>query len=562
MIRWGSPQLLWLLLAVPAIAAAMLAGVWLRRRSLARLADAELLPRLTDSRSARLAQIKSLLLLAGLACLILAAARPQWGEKLQVYKGRGIDVVIVMDASRSMLATDVAPNRLTRARTQVSALLDNLSTDRVGVVAFAGEAQVMCPLTPDVEAAKLFLGIIDPDNMPKPGTNIQRAIEAAASTFDPEAETSRALVLVTDGESLDGDLTAAVRLAAEQNIHIYAIGVGTPQGSTIPEAGATGTSYKKDDQGKIVVSRLAEEQLVVMAKLTDGRYFRSETINLNELVGSLDQLQKHALGGGEYVEYEEHYQAFLLVAFVLLFAGLFMSDRRRGWFPEIGAAVAKWRGGLARLTTVLLAAALASAALAGAARADVGSRMRKGLSLEKQGKFPQALQSYQDAVVLEPDNERIHYDMGRALYQMDRYDESMDHFKLGLLSKSRTVRQRTLYNMGNVAYQAKQLDDAIGFYSQALLMDPGDVHAKQNLELCLKKKSEEPDSTRKQQQQQPQQKQQQQPQQQQAQAQQAPKGAIPKDQANRMLQALQSKERENLRKQPKAPEQKAGGKDW
>src|SRR5262249_56352408 len=126
-----------------------------------------------------------------------------------VYKGRGIDIVIALDASKSMLATDVLPNRLSRAKTQIAALLDNLSTNRVGIVAFAGDARVMCPLTPDVEAAKLFLDIIDPDNMPKPGPNIQHAIEASASLFDPTEESSKALILVTDGDNLDGDPATA-----------------------------------------------------------------------------------------------------------------------------------------------------------------------------------------------------------------------------------------------------------------------------------------------------------------------------------------------------------------
>src|SRR5206468_4138098 len=160
---------------------------------------------------------------------------------------------------KSMLATDVQPNRLTRAKSQIAALLDNLSTNRVGIVAFAGDATVMCPLTPDVDAAKLFLDIIDPDNMPKPGTNIQRAVEAVASL-------------------------------------------------------------------------LAERLLLVMAKATDGRYFRSQTVNLNQLVASLEQLRKRSIGGGEYVEYEERYQAFLLPAFLLIYLGLLMSDRRGAWF--------------------------------------------------------------------------------------------------------------------------------------------------------------------------------------------------------------------------------------
>ena len=169
MIRWGAPELLWLLLAVPALLALLAAGAWLKRRDLARLADPELVPRLTDSRSPRLAAARTALRLLGLAFAILAAARPQWGEKLQVVKGRGIDVVIALDASKSMLASDVRPSRLARAKTELAAVIDALGTHQVGVVAFAGDAHVMCPLTPDVEAAKLFLDVIDPGNMPRPG---------------------------------------------------------------------------------------------------------------------------------------------------------------------------------------------------------------------------------------------------------------------------------------------------------------------------------------------------------------------------------------------------------
>jgi len=569
MIRWGASQYLILLIAVPIIALVMLAGAWLKRRSLGRLADPALVPRLTDSWSRRWAAAKAMCLLLGLALLIVAVARPQWGEKLQVYKGRGIDIVIALDASKSMLAADVTPNRLTRAKTQIAALLDNLNTNRVGIVAFAGDAQVMCPLTPDVEAAKLFLDIIDPDNMPRPGTNIQTAVVAAASLFDPGVETSKALVLVTDGESLEGDPAATTRLATDEGIRIFAVGVGTTEGATIPESQGAGTSYKKDKDDKIVVSRLAERLLLVMAKATDGRYFRSETINLNSLVAALDQLQKKAIGGGEYMEYEERYQYFLLAAFLLIFVGLLISDRRGAWFPRItlprlGTPERRSHApGTGAVGAVLILAIGVS--MAPPARADVGSSMRRGLALESKGKYDDAIKAFQEAFVLEPDNVRIHYDIGRAQYQNKQHAEALDSFQLGLLSKSRALRAKTLYNMGNCHYQEKRLDEAITSYTLALLQNPGNLQAKQNLEYCWKMKAEQqqkPDSTQKQQQQQ-QQKQEQQQQQKQPQPAEAQKGSISKDQADRMLQALQSKERENLKNQPKKPQQPdAGGKDW
>jgi tetratricopeptide (TPR) repeat protein len=252
-------------------------------------------------------------------------------------------------------------------------------------------------------------------------------VEAAASLFGPSEEASKALVLITDGDNLDGDPSLATRIAIENHIRLFAVGVATPEGSTVPEAGSTGTSYKKDETGKIVMSRLGERLLLVMAKATDGRYFRSESINLDALTGALDQIRKKSISGGEYVEYEERYQSFLLMAFLLLFAGTLVSDRRGAWFPDAARplralAGLRPRGRTAR-TSSRLAVLLALAGLLGAARAgaDVGSSMRRGLELESQGKLADAAKAYQEALVLEPDNVRIRYDLGRVLYGQQQF---------------------------------------------------------------------------------------------------------------------------------------------
>jgi Ca-activated chloride channel family protein len=567
MIRWAAAQYLYLLLALPFVVALIAAGGWLGRRSLRRLADPGLVPRLTDSRDPRLAAAKAVCLTLGLLFTVLALARPQWGEKLQVYAGRGIDIVIALDASRSMLATDVKPSRLSRAKTELASLLDGLSANRVGIVAFAGDAHVMCPLTTDVEAAKLFLDIIDPGNMPRPGTNIERAVEAAASLFNAREQDSKALLLVTDGDNLEGDPGAATARAARSGIRIFAVGVGTLEGTTVPETGASGTTYTKDQDDKIVISRLAERLLLVMARATDGRYFRSESINLDALAAALDQLQKKQISGGEFVEYEERFQYFLLAAFVLTLAGLLLSDRKGAWFPR---PLARWprlpglrpfRGPAGRGARSVMIVLLALLGLAGPARASVGSRMREGAALERKGKYEDALRKYQDALVLEPDNVRIHYDLGRVLHRLNKHPEAEAEFQLGLLSKSGKLRARSLYNIGNCQFRQGRLDAAIASYTQALLLDPKDLQAKQNLEYCWKvkeqAKQQQGDSTQTQPQQQPQQ----QPhQQRQAEPQ---KGEISRDQAERMLQALQSKEREDMKKQRQQAKQPArGGKDW
>ena len=572
MIRWAAAQYLYLLFVLPLVVAVIATGGWLKRRSLRRLADPGLVPRLTDSRNPRLAATKTVCLVLGLLFTILAVARPQWGEKLQVVKGRGIDVVIALDASRSMLATDVKPSRLSRAKTEIAALLDNLSTNQVGIVAFAGDAHVMCPLTPDVEAAKLFLDVIDPENMPRPGTDISRAVEAASSLFNAREQGSKALLLVTDGDNLEGDPAAATERAARAGIRIFAVGVGTLEGSTVPESNASTTTYKKDQDDKIVISRLAERLLLVMARATGGRYFRSESVNLDALAAALDQLQKKQISGGEYVEYEERFQYFLLAAFILTFAGLFLSDRRGAWFPRptlpgfrlpglrsLGGPAGRGAG-----SAVIVLLALLGCARPG--RADVGARMREGGSLERRGKYEEAVRKYQDALVLEPDNVRIHYDLGRALYRMKKHPEAAAEFQLGLLSSARSLKARSLYNIGNCQFRQNGLDAAIASYTQALMLDPNDRQAKQNLEFCWKMKDQpkqqksDSTGTKPPQKPPPRDQQQRQPQPQPAQAR---KGEISREQAERMLQALQSREREDMKKQPKQPKPPgAGGKDW
>jgi Ca-activated chloride channel family protein len=332
-IRWAAPAYLWLLLAVPVLAVLALVAGRLKRRRLARVIDAELLPFLTASRSGGLAALKNGLLLVGLVFLLLAAARPKWGEQLQLYKGRGIDVVIALDASKSMRAEDVKPNRLDRAKTGLAALIDELAGNAVGIVAFAGDAFVLCPLTTDLEAARMFLEIIDPDAMPVPGTDYGRAIDAALSLFNPKENAHKALVLVTDGEDLGRNTAQAVQRAVEAGVRIYPVAFATTEGAPIPEYDERGNlrEYKKDKDGGLVMSRMDERALIVIAKATDGRFLRVEGFSAERLAAEFDRLRKKEIGGGTFTEYVERYQLFLIIAFVLLLAGLSLSNRRWPW---------------------------------------------------------------------------------------------------------------------------------------------------------------------------------------------------------------------------------------
>ncbi|MBE0432078.1 VWA domain-containing protein [candidate division WOR-3 bacterium] len=334
MIKWAAPQYLYLFFLAPVFIIGFLWHMARRSRRLRKFVDPAIVPRITDSVSVRLQAAQHVLLVAGFVFLIIALARPKWGERLQVYKGAGIDVVIALDASKSMLAQDLKPDRLRRAKTEISLLLESLRGNRVGITAFAGECYVMCPLTTDIDAAKLFLDIISPDVVPRPGTDLERAITVSNSLFDPGEDTHKALVLFTDGDNLSGDPVAVVNKIRDQGTKLFAVGVATVEGSPVPEFDPHGNfvSYKKDRDDKIVMSRLSERLLIVLAKAADGRYFRSEGAYVDRLVAELDRIKRKEIGAGEYVEYEERYQYFLLPAFALVLLGALLNDRKGWWY--------------------------------------------------------------------------------------------------------------------------------------------------------------------------------------------------------------------------------------
>ncbi len=337
MVKWSEPTYLWLLLLVPVAAAGAIVSVALKRRQLARSIDVQLVPVLAASASSGFALLAQLLLVGSFAFLLLAAARPKWGEKLQLYKGRGIDVIIALDASKSMLAEDVKPNRLARAKAELSSLIDGLSGNAVAITAFAGDCYVMCPLTTDLDAAKMFLDIIEPDAMPVPGTDFGRAIDVSSSLFNPQEKNYKALILVTDGEDLGKNTAQAIQRAAEAGVRIFPVAFATPEGAPIPEYDERGNlrSYKKDKDGSTVLSRMNERQLILMARATEGRFLRIEGFSGERLLAELDAMRKKEIGGGSYAEYVERYQTFLIIALVLFIAGLGLSDRRGRWWPDL-----------------------------------------------------------------------------------------------------------------------------------------------------------------------------------------------------------------------------------
>ena len=337
-MRFASPALLWLLLALPLLAAG---GLWSgarRRRALALFAGGSgWVSRFELEVSPNRRAAKALLLHAALAGFIVAAARPQWGTRLEPVTRSGADVVLLLDHSLSMAADDLPPSRLEHARNAIVSLLGKLAGDRVALVTFAGKPTLLCPLTIDHAAVRLFLDTVHEETMQVPGTALAEALKLAASAFGDDrpsaGERNRAVVLFTDGEDHEGGIDELLPALKEAGIAVYALGCGSTRGAPIPvrdEAGMQ-SGYKKDGQGRVVTTRLDEGLLESLALGTGGRYYRAtpSEAEMDEIAGALSGMEQREFGSILRTRYEERFQIPLLLGTLCLLAESLIGDRRR-----------------------------------------------------------------------------------------------------------------------------------------------------------------------------------------------------------------------------------------
>ncbi|MBI2503991.1 MAG: VWA domain-containing protein [Candidatus Latescibacteria bacterium] len=335
-MRFGAPDYFWLLLLVPALVLFLAWAAVRKRRALARFAHRSMVARLIDHHSAGWQYARYLFLLAGVFFLVLALTGPQFGARTEVGKRRGVDVMVALDVSRSMLAGDVKPTRLERAKHQIAELLDQLGGDRVGLVVFAGHAFVQCPLTVDYGALQLFLDLADTGVVPVQGTALADAIELAARCLPESEGQDQAIALFTDGENHLGDPVAAARAVAARGIRIFAVGIGSPGGELIPDLKTGG--YHQDREGNYVKSRLDEEILEKVAQASEGAYFRSTLAGgeVGQIHDYLSQMDQREFGSTRFTRYEERFQFCLLPALLCFLAEACLPEGRR--------RAGEWRG--------------------------------------------------------------------------------------------------------------------------------------------------------------------------------------------------------------------------
>ena len=473
-MTFGEPALLWCLLALPLFAALILHNDRRRQKRLEQLVAARLLSALTDPVARWQMLIKRALFLAALVAFVLALARPQVGSVEQNFEQHGRDIVLAIDTSKSMLSTDYAPNRLTRAKLAAQDILDSMKGDRIGLIAFAGAAQVEAPLTTDYQTVLEAITQLDTKTVERGGTDISSAIHSAELALGKSEGSYRALVLLTDGEDLEENAIAAAKEAASYGIRIFTVGIGTKEGALIP-VDPDRQELLRDRDGQTVRSRLDESRLREIAEQTGAFYVHLENGAMSQLIDN--GLRK--LGEGKIDDRStripvERYRWPLTCGLLLLLLSAALNERRK-------------EGG-ARRTSV--AGALALAMLASIPNVHANP----GLDHYNQGDFDKALENFREELKHDPDSPTINFNLGDANYRLQKYDEAFEAYSKAMVSSDPALQEKAYYNAGNSLFMegnhAQDLEqqlsnyyDARYQYNQALNRNSGDEQAKKNLRL-------------------------------------------------------------------------------
>ena len=339
MLRYEHIEYLNFLFGIPVLIIAMLLYSKWKATALALFGDSRLIKELMHSFSKRRTQIKNILTILIFILLIIGIANPQVGTKMEEVKREGVDLMIAIDLSNSMMAEDIKPNRLERAKLAISRLIDKLEGDRIGLIVFAGEAYVQLPITTDYSAAKLFLSTVSTNIVPTQGTEIAKAIDLSIQSFDMENAQNKAIIIITDGESHDEKAIESSEKANELGIFVHTLGMGLSKGGPIPIYNKYGnrTDYRKDRDGNTIISKLNEQLLQQIASAGKGTYVRANNskAGLSTLFAEINKMEKKEIGTMVFTEYKDRFQLFIGLALLLLLTDLILLGRKNKWSNRI-----------------------------------------------------------------------------------------------------------------------------------------------------------------------------------------------------------------------------------
>lgn len=337
MFRFGEPTCLYLLLILPVLIIFYLYSNYYRRKRLKKYGDPELLNQLMPDVSMHRMNLKFWLTFFAITMIIFVLARPQFGSKMDTVKRSGIETVIALDISNSMLAEDVQPNRLDKSKKLVSKLVDSFTNDKVGMIVFAGQAFTQLPITSDYISAKMFLDAINPSLIASQGTDIGGAINLAMRSFTPKEDVGRAIIIITDGENHEGGVEEAAKAAAEKGVQVFVLGVGSPEGSPIPLENGRFNDFRKDKEGNVIVTKLNEQMCQAIAKAGNGMYIRVDNSNSSQriLQSEIDKLSKADVETTVFTEFDEQFMVIAWIALIALVIEILVLERKNPLFKNL-----------------------------------------------------------------------------------------------------------------------------------------------------------------------------------------------------------------------------------
>lgn len=338
MFRFEHGEYLLLLWIIPVMAVIYVLIGMVKKRNMKHFGEADLIRALMPDASRFRYNLKFILMMAATALLIIALAGPQFGSRLVDVQQKGMEIVFTLDVSNSMMAEDILPSRLERAKQELSKLMDRLDNDRVGLIVFAGEAYTQIPITSDIQSAKMFFTGITTDMVTRQGTAIGEAIDLASNSFSPQQDVGKAIIVISDGENHEGDVMEACRKAVDKNIKIFTIGMGQSQGARIPvSTGPYNRDFLRDRDGNFVVTKLNDEMLIQIAQAGNGQYFRASapSMGLNEIVRELEDMDQSEITSQIYEEYEEQFPYFVWISLFVLILDFLITEKKNKWLKKL-----------------------------------------------------------------------------------------------------------------------------------------------------------------------------------------------------------------------------------
>ncbi len=570
MFRFEDPLYLYLLFLIPLLALVRYVGWRQRRKKLRKFGDPELLKELMPDVSAYRPTVKFWLQMAALALLIVMLARPQMGTKISHEKRNGIETIICMDISNSMLAEDVVPSRLAKSKMLVENLVDHFTNDKIGLVVFAGDAFTQLPITSDYVSAKMFLQNIDPSLIAAQGTDIAQAIRLAMNSFTQQEKIGKAIILITDGEDHEGGATEAAQAAKKKGINVFILGVGDTKGAPIPTGDG---GYMKDNMGQVVMTALNEQMCQEVAQAGSGKYIHVDNTSdaQEKLNDALVKLQKGETESVIYSEYDEQFQAFGIIVLLLLILEVCILESKNPLLKNVRLFKRAKANSVAKGIVVMTLLSLGLSA-----SAQDRQSIRQGNKLYRHEGYDKAEVEYRKALAKNPRNTQAMYNLGCALMQQQKDSAAIVQFEqAGRLETSALRKAMSYHNMGVICQKHQMYGEAIKAYQESLRNNPNDDETRYNLALCkrLQKKQDQNQNNQNQKQdkkdnkqdQEKQSKDQQNNKDQQDQQKQPPKEQMSKENAEQLLNAAMQEEKatqQRMKQEMQAPRRRQLQKNW